>query len=442
MNAEKDDIRLDELFRKKLESAEVMPGPALNSTLMKRLARREFMTFNPAKINVFYIGGAILAGIAAILILSLNKMDNEYNWQDTIVSGSVVIDIDMPANQLTFVVEMSENSKQSANTVAEAKTPASVEEAAQTMNGAGTFVESNQPVLTDINTIDPVVTKSEINREQLIDNRLINNRNNTKLFISSAFNGCAPFSVKFAVTLEEIDSCRWNFGGNGVSVEKSPTWVFAFPGEFKVSLEAFSLGKLVGFYSENITVYPRPTARFEINPENAVIPDDAVRFINYSSSAVRYQWDFGDGFGSQQFEPLYRYTKFDNYTVTFKAYNEYGCVDSVIVRNAFAGSNYYIEFPNAFIPNQNGPLGGIYSQKSAESDHVFHPIFYDVTNYNLKIFSRTGILIFESSDVNIGWDGYLNGQLSNPGVYVWQVSGKFRNGESFFKRGDVTLIKN
>jgi len=40
-------------------------------------------------------------------------------------------------------------------------------------------------------------------------------------------DGCAPFSVKFAVTSEEIDSCRLSFGSN----EKSPTWTFTFPGE-------------------------------------------------------------------------------------------------------------------------------------------------------------------------------------------------------------------
>jgi hypothetical protein len=299
-------------------------------------------------------------------------------------------------------------------------------------------------VFVDSRTIEPAtITRSEsINREQLTDSRLLsNNRGNTKLFIPSALEGCAPFSVDFVVPSEEINTYRWSFGGNGVSVEKSPSRTFTFPGNYTVTLEVFSSGKLIGAHTENITGHPSPTARFEINPDQ-IIPDDVVRFINYSSGAVRYQWDFGDGFGSQQFEPLYKYRKFDNYTVTLKAYNEYGCADSVMLLNAFADSQCYIEFPNAFIPNQNGPSGGVYSQQSTESAQVFHPVFFGVINYNLKIFSKTGILIFESSDVNIGWDGYFNGQLSNSGVYIWQVSGKYRNGESFSKRGDVTLLKN
>jgi hypothetical protein len=110
--------------------------------------------------------------------------------------------------------------------------------------------------------------------------------------------------------------------------------------------------------------------------------------------------------------------------------------------NAFSGSEYFIEFPNAFIPNPGGPSGGFYSSKSDEVAQVFHPTFSGVSDYQLKIFSKLGILIFESNDLNIGWDGYFKGQLSNHGVYVWKVRGNFRNGESFIKMGDVTLLKN
>ena len=443
MNTERDDIRLDELFKKKLESAEVLPGPTFNSTMMKKLARREFMTFNPTKINIFYLGGAFVASTVAVLMLSLADKKISLDNQPDFATENIVIleDRDVAANQIHVIAEVPEALEQSVKTVATTKTANSVNNISTVKNNTETIIENNQSLDLDPMTLDLSATK--INREPLIDNRLIiSSINNAKLFIPSALKGCAPFSVNFVVALEKIDSCRWSFGGNGVSYEKSPTWVFTTPGDFRVSLEAFSSGKLVGEYSEVITVYPRPTARFEISPDQVVIPDDMVRFINYSSGAIRYQWDFGDGSGSQQFEPLYQYKKFDNYTVTFKAYNEYGCADSVVLYNAFADSKCYIEFPNAFIPNNNGPSGGVYSQKSDESVHIFHPVSFGIIEYQLKIFSRRGILIFESSDIDIGWDGYFNGQLCESGVYVWQVSGKCRNGESFFKRGDVTLFKN
>ena len=188
--------------------------------------------------------------------------------------------------------------------------------------------------------------------------------------------------------------------------------------------------------------FPNPSARFEIYPDKAVIPEDEVRFQNYSAGAVKYLWSFGDGSTSEQFEPLHRYEKYGNYNVSLKVYSENGCSDSLMVLNAFSGSAYFIEFPNAFIPNTGGPSGGVYSSISDESAQVFHPSFSGVSEYHLKIFSKMGVLIFETNDINIGWDGYFKGQLSNPGVYIWKVRGNFSNGEPFTKMGDVTLLRN
>jgi PKD repeat protein len=173
-----------------------------------------------------------------------------------------------------------------------------------------------------------------------------------------------------------------------------------------------------------------------------VIPDDEIRFINYSTDAVKYHWNFGDGTYSELFEPHHKYSKYGNFDVTLTVYNEFGCPHSMLIQNAFSGLKYFLEFPNAFIPNPDGSSGGVYSSKSDESAQVFHPSYSGVSEYQLKIFSKIGILIFESNDINIGWDGYFNGQLSNSGVYIWKVRGKYRNGEPFTKMGDVTLLKN
>jgi hypothetical protein len=122
--------------------------------------------------------------------------------------------------------------------------------------------------------------------------------------------------------------------------------------------------------------------------------------------------------------------------------SEYGCSDTLTVSNAFTGSANFIKFPNAFIPNPNGPSSGYYSTSSDEEGHVFHPFFSGVSEYQLKIFSRPGVLIFESNDINIGWDGYYKGQLCQSGVYIWKVRGNYINGEPFTKMGDLTLLKN
>jgi len=191
-----------------------------------------------------------------------------------------------------------------------------------------------------------------------------------------------------------------------------------------------------------VIVHPRPQAHFEISPAKAVVPNDEIRFMNYSTNAVQFRWKFGDGATSESFEPVHIYSKYSKYNVRLVAFSDWGCSDSLTVTNAFSDSKFYIEFPNAFIPNSQGPSGGYYSSKSDEGAQVFHPSYTGVSDFQLKIFSKLGIVIFETNDINIGWDGYNKGQLCDPGVYIWKVRGKFRNGESFIKMGDVTLLKN
>ncbi len=269
-----------------------------------------------------------------------------------------------------------------------------------------------------------------------------NNNHEEQIFEASVTEGCAPLKVIFKNKLEDNDSCLWTFGDGGSSWNKDPEWIYDIEGEYRVVLNVFGQEGLISSSSAVITVYPKPSARFEISPDKALIPDDEVRFLNYSAAAVRYLWSFGDGNTSEQFEPLHRYEKFGNYNVSLKVYSDNGCSDSLVVVNAFSGSAYYIEFPNAFIPNTSGPSGGVYSSRSDESAQVFHPSFSGVSEYHLKIFSKMGVLIFETNDINIGWDGYFKAQLSNPGVYIWKVRGNFSNGEPFTKMGDVTLLRN
>jgi hypothetical protein len=187
-------------------------------------------------------------------------------------------------------------------------------------------------------------------------------------------------------------------------------------------------------------VYPSPEARFEVSTVNALIPDEEVLFFNYSTNAISWEWDFGDGTGSNSFEPRHRYTRSGSYTVSLVVRSEFGCVDSMSITNAFDDNSCYIRFPNAFIPNEGGPTGGYFTSRIDEYDEVFHPVWSGVTQYNLRIFSRMGILVFETNDIDIGWDGYIKGKHAEPGVYIWKVRGQFKNGEPFVQAGDVTIL--
>lgn len=441
MKNRKKDIKLNELFRQKLENAEVMPDAAVKSVLMRKVARKEFLRFNPARLNIYYLSGILITGITASLILFTSPETPDKIKQlapDKQINADSGTYIEIP-----FVEPVSKKPQQRAEIS---------EKHELAKNKSGNIEKS---VSSGINkshsdsAFSPVIISRSIAKNSMVSNGNADIhklqpglKSDIYLIDPETYEGCAPLKLKFHNLSNSYDSCRWTFGDGGYSVEKDPEWIFDIEGEYKVVLKVFLKDGSNSSSVAKVTVHPRPKAHFEISPPKAILPNDEIHFMNYSTNAIQFFWDFGDGSNSEFFEPNHKYSNFSNYDVRLVAISDWGCSDTLVVYSAFSGSEFFIEFPNAFIPNVQGPTGGYFSSKSDEAAQVFHPSFSGVSEYHLKIFSKLGIPIFESNDLNLGWDGYNKGQLCEAGVYIWKVRGKYRNGEPFTKMGDVTLLKN
>lgn len=444
MKTKGQNISLRELFRKKLEYSEVMPDATVKSLLMHRVARKEFMRFNPARLNIYYISGILITGIAASVILfsgsqkavRLNPLSNPDKLNKTDTSSYIEVPVVQPLRVKPGISKSIHNES--------IKDPKVLRLPDKTKTETLKTVESHQNSAPLPTGISNSFSKTALFAEATPDKKKLQSGFKPEEFLidPNDYVGCAPLKVRFYNKSTSYDSCRWTFGDGGYSNQKDPEWIFDVEGEYKVVLEVFSVDGRSVSSTASVTVHPRPQAHFEIAPEKDVLPNDEIRFLNYSTNAVQFKWDFGDGSASELFEPSHLYTKFGIFNVRLVAFSDWGCSDSATVFNALSGSQYFINFPNAFIPNIQGPSGGYYSSKSDEAAQVFHPSYYGVSDYQLKIFSKLGIQIFESNDINLGWDGYNNGQLCESGVYIWKVRCKFRNGEPFIKMGDVTLLKN
>lgn len=66
--------------------------------------------------------------------------------------------------------------------------------------------------------------------------------------------------------------------------------------------------------------------------------------------------------------------------------------------------------PNAFTLNNDG------------INDVFMPKGTGIKNYNMMIFNRWGQEIFETNDLNTGWDGKYNGAVCPQDVYLYKIS--------------------
>lgn len=257
---------------------------------------------------------------------------------------------------------------------------------------------------------------------------------------------CTPGSIQFTDSSvtgnvnDPIISWLWDFGDGSTSTLKNPIHLFTQPGQYPVTLKIRTGG---GCTSNNggapilIDAHPTPVASFTVNKTLLNLPYDELKCTNKSQGATAFNWDFGDGATSIEQNPQHTYTQIGEYDVQLIVNNQFRCLDTTSVR---IRTDADIIFPNVFTPNTLGSSGGTYDIKSLSND-VFFPYTSGVVSYKLQIFDRWGELIFESFDVNIGWDGYYRGKLCEQGVYIWKADVKLSNGKTFNKTSDVTLLR-
>jgi len=255
--------------------------------------------------------------------------------------------------------------------------------------------------------------------------------------------GCPPLTVEFYNHTVDATQFLWEFGDGNSSTLVEPIHTYSKPGTYVVKLTADGPGGRNTREDVVIVVYESPIALFDLTPSVTVIPDDVVSFRDKSSgNIVSWTWDFGDGQQSSEANPTHIYAEAGTYDVNLSVVNDKGCPDSYKLTEAVtARVGGKIAYPNAFTPNPGGPSGGVYDPQDP-SNFVFFPFTAEgIVEYKLQIYNRWGQLLFESDDVNIGWDGYYKNELCQMGVYIWKARVKFSDGSTKSFVGDVTLLR-
>ncbi|MDB9702162.1 gliding motility-associated C-terminal domain-containing protein [Flavobacteriales bacterium] len=120
-------------------------------------------------------------------------------------------------------------------------------------------------------------------------------------------------------------------------------------------------------------------------------------------------------------------------TYTLTVTDDNGCkgdyVGSLLNLQDDSCDDTYLFVPNIFSPDGNG---------------VNDILFVDGKNIQqvqLMIYNRWGNLVFQSNSVAEGWDGNFKGKPVNQGVFVYIVTGRFKDGKDFDQKGTITLIR-
>jgi|GEM_PF-698937 len=107
---------------------------------------------------------------------------------------------------------------------------------------------------------------------------------------------------------------------------------------------------------------------------------------------------------------------------------EEGCIviDSIHV---IVDPTTLLAIPNAFTPG-NGPNNVIKVIKRGIA-----------TLHYFRIYNRWGNMVFETSDINAGWDGTYKGKPQSQDVFVYEVEAVTNTGEIFVQKGNITLLR-
>lgn len=126
--------------------------------------------------------------------------------------------------------------------------------------------------------------------------------------------------------------------------------------------------------------------------------------------------------------PVATTTTTTTYTLTYTDPNGCKAIDSMIVY-VFCNDNA-LAVPNAFTPDGDG-VDDVFNLKSNGLQSI---------NF-LRIYDRWGEKVFETTDVNQGWDGTKNGVALMPDAYVYWIEAVCSNGYVVSVHGNVTLIR-
>ncbi len=115
---------------------------------------------------------------------------------------------------------------------------------------------------------------------------------------------------------------------------------------------------------------------------------------------------------------------------TVQAFDTTGCHETAEVNVKVFATGPTVFVPTAFTPNRDG------------LNDVLRPILAGMQRLEyFQVYNRWGQLVFSTSREGEGWDGRVNGQVQPSSVYVWMVKATDYNGQPFFSRGTVTLLR-
>jgi gliding motility-associated-like protein len=228
-----------------------------------------------------------------------------------------------------------------------------------------------------------------------------------------------------------IASWEWSLGDGTIMTIQNPSHEYEYAKTFDVTLAVISAE---GCENDTtipaaVEIFPNPIADFSASTFTTTELLSEIEFYNNSSGAISYSWDFDNAIVSVEENPIIDFKQAKNYEVILNVMSAEGC-DSEMIRIVHILPAYTLYAPNSFTPNGDG------------NNDIFLAEGSGIKSFEMQVFDRWGGLVFESSDIEYGWDG-LDASANTVGVgnYMYHISLYDYNGKLWIYNGELNLMR-
>ncbi len=241
----------------------------------------------------------------------------------------------------------------------------------------------------------------------------------------SVSNTCFGDSCRFHFWANEnVDSLLWDFGDELTSRHlqypdtPSPFHYYSDTGSYHVQLVVWHC-QVVDTINKTVRIYPYPS--IDLGNDTSICSSCGITLDSGDLyDALLWKGGSEERFFTAYDEGLYWLKKTVNACSSF---------DSIYIYK----NGEVMVFPTAFSPNGDG-LNDEFKAVGNEAP----------MDYQLVIYNRWGHRVFESRDINYGWDGSYRGEKCESGTYIWKLSYAIQqNGytHGLSKEGHVLLLR-
>jgi gliding motility-associated-like protein len=222
-----------------------------------------------------------------------------------------------------------------------------------------------------------------------------------------------------------IPSTVWSTGQTGAQITVTN------PGRYS----AMVFNKC-GAHTDSVTITTDPVASLTLTPVQATICSDRMdTVILYAAVDSSLQAPFTFMWGGQTdsgvYSASYLVDSAGSYQVTVRDSFCSATRLAVISPMVCDSDSNSIARPSAFTPNGD-----------QKNDVFFVPHTGDIYSFSLEIHDQWGQQVYQSTDVNQGWDGTYRGKPQPEGVYIWFTCDKlYSTSKENCTSGTVMLLR-